>query len=48
MAHVYDWEYNRCIFCDCRPWGIHSTHPCTEFRSCSEFHNEEGDDNVAD
>ena len=27
-SHQYDYEYARCIHCDCRPWGRIAEWPC--------------------
>lgn len=27
-SHQYDYEYARCIHCDCRPWGRIAEYPC--------------------
>ena len=29
-THYFDPEYNRCINCDCRPWGEVANYPCGE------------------
>jgi hypothetical protein len=28
-SHSFDWEYGRCMVCDCRPFGRHAPHPCS-------------------
>ena len=28
LSHQYDYEYARCINCDCRPWGRIAEYPC--------------------
>ena len=43
MEHTYDYDAMRCMSCDCRPWGIHSGHPCTGWKSCEEFHGKDDD-----
>jgi hypothetical protein len=27
-SHLWDYEYERCSECDCRPWGRWSNLPC--------------------
>jgi hypothetical protein len=27
-THQFDWEYARCMQCDCRPWGVWAVWPC--------------------
>ena len=28
LAHVYDWDELRCVFCDVRPSSRHASEPC--------------------
>lgn len=30
LTHTYENEAQRCMRCDCRPWGKHANHPCIE------------------
>lgn len=27
-THSFDGEEGRCMFCDCRPWGVWANQPC--------------------
>lgn len=27
-THTFDYEQDRCMNCDCRPWGVWSVWPC--------------------
>lgn len=27
-THAFDHEYDRCMYCDCRPWGVWAQYPC--------------------
>ena len=29
-THSFDPENDRCVYCDCRPWGVWAQYPCND------------------
>jgi len=42
-SHYFDWEFQRCMDCDCRPWGEVANYPCGAEVPRVEYKGEEGE-----
>jgi hypothetical protein len=47
-THAFDPQYDRCIYCDCRPWGRVANYPCGAEVPRADFTQVVGEDAVTE